>query len=416
MDLRRSQRVSARTNTGNDRCSECKLVLVEEECDAILCNTCQKWFHFVCVDVSRTDSCVAVVEEEFKCPTCLQKSATDSESESSDDDDNEDTPYREIGVIAANISQPICRRRTNRDSSDDSENDDVPADNSDQSQSLLAVDISMSEDEAGVVENIDFPVVEEGLVDDEQLMAEVLVEADDERFLEGIAPDVLEEDDAIEDEEALTQERRVAQNMVEIGHRIYPEVPPPDPTVQDGDADGFSLIGRVGAWSCLLVKFSMLDSCPDQHQEQWVSAWAEVLRRWRDAETEQEANYALMWWMILPQVLLRKPFRGGRGGRNLVSQRFNCLVQGNWGTLLSLWVKDCEELGRVRQRRGRRGRRTRQEIRNEDKQLKKKNEILSYISSGHISKAMKRLNSFGVADARDPAVQDQLRQKYPLIK
>ena len=26
---------------------------------------------------------------------------------------------------------------------------------------------------------------------------------------------------------------------------------------------------------------------------------------------------------------------------------------------------------------------------------------------------MKRLNSFGVADARDPAVQDQLRQKYP---
>ena len=342
-----------------------------------------------------------------------QKPVTDSESESSDDDDNEDTPYREIGVIAANISQPICRR-TNHDSSDESENVDIPADNSDQSQSLLTHDISMSEAEAGVVENIAIPGLEAGLVDDAQLLAEVLVEADDERFLEGITPDVLEEEDAIEEDEALlTQERRVAQNMVEIGHRVYPDVPPPDPTVQDRDADGFSLIGRVGAWSCLLVKFSMLDTCPEQHQEQWVSAWEEVLRRWRDADSDEEANYALMWWMILPQVVLRKPFRGGRGGRSLVAKRFNFLVQGNWGALLSLWVKDCEELARSRQRRGRRGRRTRQEIRNQDQQLKKKNEILSYISAGHVSKAMRRLNSFGVADAKDPAVQDQLRQKYP---
>ena len=150
----------------------------------------------------------------------------------------------------------------------------------------------------------------EGLEDEPHLVAE--------EVLPDIAPELLQED-AGNDDEVLTQGRRLAQNMVDIGHRASPIVPPPDSTVQDRDADGFSLIGRVGAWSCLLVKFSMLDSVPHQHQEQWVAAWAEILRRWSNAVTEKEADNALMWWLILPPVLLRKPFRGGRGGRSLVA-------------------------------------------------------------------------------------------------
>ena len=45
---------------------------------------------------------------------------------------------------------------------------------------------------------------------------------------------------------------RVGPKMVNIAHRVRPIIPPPNPEVDDTDADGFSLIGRVGAWDCLL--------------------------------------------------------------------------------------------------------------------------------------------------------------------
>ena len=45
---------------------------------------------------------------------------------------------------------------------------------------------------------------------------------------------------------------RVGPKVVNIAHRVHPIIPPPNPEVDDTDADGFSLIGRVGAWDCLL--------------------------------------------------------------------------------------------------------------------------------------------------------------------
>ena len=47
-----------------------------------------------------------------------------------------------------------------------------------------------------------------------------------------------------------------------------------------------------------------------------------------------------MWLLFLPQALLRRPKRGGKSGRNLTAQRFNSIVKGDWGRLVSLWEKD----------------------------------------------------------------------------
>ena len=47
-----------------------------------------------------------------------------------------------------------------------------------------------------------------------------------------------------------------------------------------------------------------------------------------------------MWLLFLPQAILRQPKRGGKSGRNLTAQRFNLLVKGDWGRLVTLWEKD----------------------------------------------------------------------------
>ena len=71
------------------------------------------------------------------------------------------------------------------------------------------------------------------------------------------------------------------------------------------------------------------------------------------ATSEYELNLSLMWWFFLPQALLRKPFRGGREGRNMVAKRFNAISNGDWGKLVELWEKDkkAQEEIRIRKQR-----------------------------------------------------------------
>ena len=50
-------------------CDVCK-VSVKGRPNVICCDTCQKWYHFACVDVHSTDSYVIDPEECFSCPRC----------------------------------------------------------------------------------------------------------------------------------------------------------------------------------------------------------------------------------------------------------------------------------------------------------------------------------------------------------
>ena len=197
--------------------------------------------------------------------------------------------------------------------------------------------------------------------------------------------------------------------ILELVERFSPEVPPPEPHVAAGeDSDGWQLVRRLGGWKAVLCQFQMLEECPFQHEEVWVWAWGEVLRRLHAAKDPGELDTALLWIMFLPQALLRKPTRGGRAGRGQVQKRFHALQIGNWGYLVEKWQEDLDEL----QERNRRGNVRRQES-EEEEQVRLAREAASLISSGHISKAMRRLCSFGVASADSEGVLQQLRAKYP---
>ena len=113
-----------------------------------------------------------------------------------------------------------------------------------------------------------------------------------------------------------------------IEERSRPDTPEPNPNVVR-DADGWKLIAKLGPTASFLSSFPALQEVPDQHVQAWVESVAKVLRRWREATTEEEITLALSWFLFLPQALLRKPARGGRAGRKEVARRFNYLSRGD---------------------------------------------------------------------------------------
>ena len=172
------------------------------------------------------------------------------------------------------------------------------------------------------------------------------------------------------------------------------------------DADGWSMIDCVGAWSCMLNKFPMLSDVPTQHEEVWIGAVSRVFQMVEDAVDENEMTRALKWLCFLPQALLRKPVRGGKSGRGLVAQRFNALVVEDWGKLVKMWQEDMDKLDS--RQVGRAGERSEEE---EVKFLR--GSAVDLIGNGQVSKAVSRMISNGVADIADPAIKEQIRQKYP---
>ena len=210
-------------------------------------------------------------------------------------------------------------------------------------------------------------------------------------------------------------QRREVRGMEEgegedITDRIRPVIPPSNPEAGRGmDIDGWTAIGRVGAWDAMLSEFQLLEEVPEQHKSVWVWAAAEVLRRLHLAETEDETTTALMWWCFLPQALLRKPCRGSRAGRGLVAQRFNSLGKDkNWGKIVEMW-----EVDREKERRRKEARRAPREEKEEDRIARRRREVVGLINSGKISKALQRVTSFGVASIEDPAILTMLESKYP---
>ena len=103
--------------------------------------------------------------------------------------------------------------------------------------------------------------------------------------------------------------------------------------------------------------------------------------------------------------------RGGKAGRNLTAQRFNALVKGDWGKLVTLWERD--KIVAHEAKRWENNNNNRNPV---DQHLaieKKTRNVVSLISQGQVSKAANRMNSFGVANIAERVAMDQVRNKYP---
>ena len=89
--------------------------------------------------------------------------------------------------------------------------------------------------------------------------------------------------------------------------------------------------------------------------------------------------------------------------------RFNALsVDGNWGLLVTLWEKDMRKL-RLDEAKARP-----RKVESPEEVLDKKRRVAKkLLAEGQVSRAVARINSFGVADMKDPAVREQLKAKYP---
>ena len=88
--------------------------------------------------------------------------------------------------------------------------------------------------------------------------------------------------------------------------------------------------------------------------------------------------------------------------------RFNALaVDGNWGLLVALWERDMRKV-REEEARGRV-----RKVRSPEEEMENRRMVVKkLLAKGQVSCAVARINSFGVADMQDPAVQAQLAAKY----
>ena len=153
-----------------------------------------------------------------------------------------------------------------------------------------------------------------------------------------------------------------------------------------------------------------MQDIPRMYREIWAAAMAKVLRAIATAEEGKQLERSLKWFLILPKAVFRQAKRGGKAGKGLVAKRVNCLVKGDWGELLILLDTDCKE-AKLEDKKNKNAKKkeTKEEV---EKERKRKNAMI-LLSKGLISKAVRRINSFGIGDMSDPAVLYQMEAKYP---
>ena len=148
-----------------------------------------------------------------------------------------------------------------------------------------------------------------------------------------------------------------------------------------------------------------IEEVPAQQREAWALAMDRVHKRiWECQEEGVELDRALKWWFFLLQALCRTAQRGGRAGVGQVKRLFNCVVRGDYGELVKIWLQDREVQKKKEEKQ--RGKPS------EDLE-KKTRQAVSLISKGMISKAVSRMISFGIANLDDPVSIAALASKYP---
>ena len=188
---------------------------------------------------------------------------------------------------------------------------------------------------------------------------------------------------------------------------VIPEAvvgPPPE------DTDGWTRIDSLGAWECGLCPFRTLEEVPPAYRTKWTKAMSTILRRVISAQSEEELNRGLKWFLVSAQVFFREPKRGGKKGQSnaQIALRFDCLARGDWGSLLTQLRYD-KETGSDRQP-ARRAQKRDEDAAAVNAKLRKT--VLAMLARGQIGRAVRRICSNGVANMADPDVRAALQSKY----
>lgn len=177
-----------------------------------------------------------------------------------------------------------------------------------------------------------------------------------------------------------------------------PEIPAAKP---DRSSDsGWPALDHVPIPACATSPFAHLREVPEAHAEGWASAVADVMRYVEEASSEDELVRGLKRMLVLHEVLLRFPPRGGRQGHAHVAHRFDAWVRGDFEQLVRWWETDRSATHHP----------LRSGTRSEEQNIER---ALRLISEGQISRACKLLVSKGLADPLEMGVLAQLREKHP---
>eukprot|EP00973_Karenia_brevis_P003600 498983-Karenia_brevis.AAC.1 len=130
---------------------------------------------------------------------------------------------------------------------------------------------------------------------------------------------------------------------------------------------------------------------------------ADVFSLVRDASTDEDLRRALKWLLVLHDVLLRLPPRGGRRGRGVLARRFAAWCDGDLSTLVRWWLHDRAAAHRRQQHESRDAQRITVDARR----------ALRLMAEGDISRGLKLLTSIGLGDLTDERITEQLAAKHP---
>ena len=143
--------------------------------------------------------------------------------------------------------------------------------------------------------------------------------------------------DLEEDEQEPGIEEEVVNNEVErqddndfgnLTERL--EAPLPGPRVtqpEDESPDGWHLIDMLGVEDCFHCSFSTMQDVPGEFQMTWTHAWATVLRREVEAESDLAKERALKWMAFLSQGL-EDTLKGSKGRQRCGFKTFSCSEPG----------------------------------------------------------------------------------------
>ena len=161
---------------------------------------------------------------------------------------------------------------------------------------------------------------------------------------------------------------------------------------------------------CIASPFGHYDDVPSRFSKAWASAIADVLATIRDADSDAQLDRGLKWLLLLHDILLRMPPRGGRRGRNALGQRFAAWADGDLEKLVQWWRQDRSA---VKPRSGRQGP---QQNAGSGSSHPHAMRSLCLLSEGEISRALKLLTSEGLGDLTDERIVEQLAAKHPIRK
>ena len=107
--------------------------------------------------------------------------------------------------------------------------------------------------------------------------------------------------------------------------------------------EGFNKIDGWGVWECARSCIVSLDDVPGPYRKAFSTALATVFKKVEQAGDNQALlARSLKWLLAMGKLLLREPRRAYRKGKGTgeLSKKFEALQKGNWGTLLSLCLRD----------------------------------------------------------------------------